>query len=193
VLWVASGTGNYNPAVEGLIYRLWQGGYKVLRPCIWHKNPLPTGQGWFSNSWEYVVAVTNTWPLPYWNPEAVGQPIKYAYHGAIRHRKRDGTRVVRRNPMRTNYAVRKRPGNVFYVPVGGGHMGHPLACENEAPYPEALVEPFIKALCPPGGTVLDPFCGSGTTLAVAGRLGRDAIGVDVRESQIELSKRRLEL
>ena len=70
-------------------------------------------------------------------------------------------------------------------------MGHSLAHENEAPFPESLVEPFVRCFCPPDGVVLDPFCGSGTTLAVALRLGRGAIGVDIRESQIELTKRRL--
>jgi DNA modification methylase len=38
--------------------------------------------------------------------------------------------------------------------------------------PPALAERCIKAGCPPGGTVLDPFAGSGTTLAAARKLGR---------------------
>lgn len=83
------------------------------------------------------------------------------------------------------------PGNVLFLKVGGGHMGSDLAHENEAPFPEGLPEFFIRSFCPPGGTVLDPFCGSGTTLAVAKRTGRNSIGIDVRESQIELTKRRL--
>lgn len=70
-------------------------------------------------------------------------------------------------------------------------MGSKLAHENEAPFPEKLAEFFIKSFCPPGGTVLDPFCGSGTVAAVAERLGRNSIGYDIRESQIELTKRRL--
>lgn len=65
-----------------------------------------------------------------------------------------------------------------------------LAHENEAPFPESLVEPFIKCYCPPGGVVLDPFCGSGTTLSVAKRLDRNSIGMDIRESQVLLTLRR---
>jgi modification methylase len=42
----------------------------------------------------------------------------------------------------------------------------------------------------PGETVLDPFGGSGTTAAVAERLGRNAISIDIRESQCELTARR---
>lgn len=82
-------------------------------------------------------------------------------------------------------------GDMIKCHGGGGHMGSPLAHENEAPFPEALAEPFIRCFCPPGGTVLDPFCGSGTTLAVARKWDREAIGIDVRETQVALSTRRV--
>ena len=71
-------------------------------------------------------------------------------------------------------------------------MGSPLAHENEAPYPNKLAEAFILSYCPPGGIVLDPFCGSGTTMAVAQKRGRRWIGIDCRESQVKLSDRRIE-
>lgn len=77
------------------------------------------------------------------------------------------------------------------IPVGGGKLGDKRAHENEAPYPEKLAEWFIRSLCPPGGTVLDPFSGSGTTAKVALSLGRNAIAGDIRESQVELTKRRV--
>ncbi len=70
-------------------------------------------------------------------------------------------------------------------------MGNDLAHETEAPFPESLVEPYVRCFCPPTGLVLDPMCGSGTTLAVAKRWGRNALGMDVRESQVALSKRRI--
>lgn len=87
--------------------------------------------------------------------------------------------------------VLANPGNVFSGLTGGGHMGNKLAHENEAPFPEWLADPFIRSFCPPGGWVLDPFCGSGTTLAVCQKTGRNAVGVDIRQSQIDLTKRRL--
>lgn len=83
------------------------------------------------------------------------------------------------------------PGNVVHCVTGGGVMGSKLAHENEAPFPEKLAEFFVRSFCPPNGTVYDAFCGSGTTGAVALRTGRNFIGTDVRESQIELTKRRL--
>lgn len=84
------------------------------------------------------------------------------------------------------------PGNVIHCNVGGGHMGHPIAHENEAPMPEKLAEFFVLSLCPPGGTVMDPFSGSGTTAAVAQRHGRHAIAADIRWSETSLTRRRLQ-
>lgn len=83
------------------------------------------------------------------------------------------------------------PGNLIHTKTGGGHLGHPLAHENEAPFPLALAERFVRAFCKPGGWVLDPFCGSGTTLHAAIANGRNAAGVDIRESQCELTRKRL--
>jgi DNA modification methylase len=57
-----------------------------------------------------------------------------------------------------------------------------------ATMPEKLVEPCILAGCPMGGLVLDPFVGSGTVVAVAERLGRRGVGVDL--SYQDLAKRR---
>ncbi len=64
--------------------------------------------------------------------------------------------------------------------------------ENQyAVFPEALVELPIRATCPRGGTVLDPFVGSGTTAVVALRLGRKAIGIDASADCLEFTKRRI--
>jgi hypothetical protein len=53
--------------------------------------------------------------------------------------------------------------------IGGGHLGSDLAHENEAPCPENLVEPFVRALTNPGEVVCEPFSGSRTTGTVAVR------------------------
>jgi site-specific DNA-methyltransferase (adenine-specific) len=60
-----------------------------------------------------------------------------------------------------------------------------------AVFPEALVELPIRATCPRGGTVLDPFVGSGTTAIVALRLGRKAIGIDASADCLEFTKKRI--
>lgn len=53
------------------------------------------------------------------------------------------------------------------IKVGGGLMGAKEAHENEAPFPLKLAQWFIRGWCPPGGMVLDPFSGSGTTVHAA--------------------------
>lgn len=86
--------------------------------------------------------------------------------------------------------VLANPGNVIKCIVGGGVMGHKLAHENEAPYPLKLAEFFVRSFCPPGGLVLDCFAGSGTTLHAAILHGRRFVGCDVRQSQVEIARRR---
>lgn len=66
-------------------------------------------------------------------------------------------------------------------PYSGAHF---------ATFPESLIEPCILAGCPEGGTVLDPFLGSGTTGAVAQRLGRKWVGCELNPKYIELAKHR---
>jgi hypothetical protein len=79
----------------------------------------------------------------------------------------------------------------IHTTVGGGQLGSELAHESEAPYPEALVEFFVKSFSLQGGLVLDPFDGSGTSVAVAIKNGRNAIGSDLRRSQASLATRRI--
>lgn len=57
--------------------------------------------------------------------------------------------------------------------------------------PLALLEMLVKAFCPVDGTVLDPTCGSGTTLVAATRAGRNAIGFDLNPGAIDAARARL--
>ena len=57
--------------------------------------------------------------------------------------------------------------------------------------PLALIERIITASSNPGNLVLDPFCGSGTTLEAAKKLGRDCIGIDQNKRAAEISRKRI--
>lgn len=83
------------------------------------------------------------------------------------------------------------PSDVQRHLVGGGTMGDPLCHKNEAPFPEALAEFFVRSFCPPDGTVCDCFSGSGTTAAMAKKHGRNFTGCDLRASQVQLGLKRL--
>ena len=61
-----------------------------------------------------------------------------------------------------------------------------------ATFPPDLVVPCIKAGCPEGGTVLDPFGGAGTTGLVADRLGRDAVLIELNPDYAAIAARRIE-
>lgn len=59
-----------------------------------------------------------------------------------------------------------------------------------APYPADLCRIPILATSPPGGLVLDPFCGTGTTMLVASQLGRKSVGIDVSQEYVEHADQR---
>ena len=61
-----------------------------------------------------------------------------------------------------------------------------------ASFPRKLVQTPIEATCPPGGVVLDNFCGSGTVCRVAYDLGRKYIGIDLNPEFVEISEKRLD-
>ncbi len=60
-----------------------------------------------------------------------------------------------------------------------------------AVYPEELIETPIKAGCPKGGIVLDPFGGAGTTALVARKLGRDSISLEINPEYIKIANKRI--
>ena len=96
----------------------------------------------------------------------------------------------RKNPPQP-YNTLKVPGNVWEFSRVRFKMeeyeNHPTQ------KPEALLERIIRASSNEGDTVLDPFSGSFTTCAVAKRLGRKSIGIEVNEEYVKMGIRRLEL
>ena len=59
-------------------------------------------------------------------------------------------------------------------------------------FPYHLIETPIKAGCPEGGVVLDPFMGSGTVAYVARQLGRNYVGIELNPEYIKLANQRLQ-
>lgn len=76
-------------------------------------------------------------------------------------------------PMRFYPSQLVETGTVWHFPAGRTKSGH------QAPFPIELPRRAIRATTLPGDTVIDPFAGSGTTLAAALELGRHAIGIDL--------------
>ena len=192
VLWVVNGAvrnGRYLPACEGLVWEWYKKGGWSDRSCIWHKNSPPNSRNWFVNDWEFVLAFKKPKSTPPFNWKSVAHPPKCKSIQVFLQRDSRGIRQKKRFALPNKLA---RPRDVIRVTVGGGHLGHPLAHENEAPYPLKLAKHFIEVCSSRGDTVLDPFIGSGTTLHACSETGRVGIGVDVRKSQTELSRKRLQ-
>lgn len=96
------------------------------------------------------------------------------------------------NPMGARISATdtmKNPDDVFDIqqmnPMAKERLGYPTQ------KPEALLERIIKASTNEGDTVLDAFCGCGTTLAVAQKLNRRWMGMDVSPTACKLIQRRL--
>lgn len=167
------------------------------RSPIYMRRGIPGSGGpdWLADLYEPIICATSGGRLPWSDNTAMGHPPKYGPGGAPSHRT-TAPRGHQGGDARVMNAVYKppklaNPGNVIHCHGGGGHLGSKLAHENEAPFSEKLAEFFIRSFCPPGGTVLDPFAGSGTVAAAAERCGRNSISVDIRQSQVDLTKKRL--
>lgn len=103
-------------------------------------------------------------------------------------------------------AVTLGDGNGGYVPLGKDKPGVPMRDVWEIPYlnpkarervgyptqkPVELLKRVIQATTEPGDLVLDPFCGSGTTLVAAKFLARNSIGIDTSAEAVTISEERL--
>ncbi len=197
VCWVVNGStkrGLYSLVPERLAIRLADAGFGVRRSLVYYRIGSMNGGGASKmprNVYEPILVATREREAPPFADlhDAGTDAVVKTPGGRVSQRRRDGSRVEAGRRVQPSRAILKDVLDVGAV--GGGNMGSALATENEAPYSVKVVEPLIRAWCPVGGTVLDPFCGSGTTLSVAHRLGRNSIGFEIRKSQIELTRRRL--
>jgi DNA modification methylase len=101
-------------------------------------------------------------------------------HGTIHRSGR--APVVEYSEIKSTKRNRRSVWTVATAPYSGAHF---------ATFPPGLIKPMIAAGCPEGGTVLDPFAGSGTTLAVARELGCKSIGIEANAEYCKLAKGRI--
>jgi DNA modification methylase len=166
-------------------------GWWLRQDIIWHKpNPMPESvRDRCTKAHEYVFLLTKS-ERYFYDAEALREPHASSGKGGFSNK--ESLKSVRlsasHKPSLVNAEVnplgrnRRSVWTVTTKPYSGAHF---------AVMPPDLVEPCIKAGCPEGGTVLDPFAGSGTTLAVAAELGRSAIGCELNPEYIGLAERRI--
>ena len=173
---------------------LLRAGFNMRKPCVYERDGIPGSGGpdWFKNRWEPIICVTRPGKLPWSDNTACGKP---PVCGPMSYRGVDGARAA------TRRACDGSRGTGVYVPPDRANPGNIIDCgadthlgfgnESEAPYPLKVPELFVKSCCPPGGVVADCFMGSSTTGQAAVENGRRFIGCDLRQSQVDLSVRRM--
>ena len=159
-----------------------EAGWKQPPPRIWLKRDRgPIGRrDWPRHVYEEILWFAKT-ANPYCDPRADGKLSDHLTMNNYAHsRWTNGGKPGKKGIARVT--------DVIDVPIGGNAKG----VKHPAKFPVALPETLITTYCPPEGTVLDNFCGSGSTLIAAQKLGRAFYGFDIEAESVELSKRRLE-
>lgn len=159
-----------------------QDGWTVPGTLIWHKPDAPAlgSKDRPRRTWEFVLWFSKT-SRPYIDLRANGAySSKLGEHHNRLNRALSGKRT-------TKHVGKSRMPDLFVCPIRDNDSFNP----HPTVFPVALPEFYIRAFSKPGDTVLDPFCGSGSTLIAAVRLGRNAIGIDIKPEYVELSRERL--
>ena len=180
-----------------LAFALREFGYYLRSDIIWHKrNCLPESvKDRPAKSYEHIFLLTKS-PKYYYDYKAIQEPIKEVTaarytRGRSGKAKYSGTKmsqgIDRKEGAVTDESRQfKRKRDVWEVSTNTYRMN-----EHFAMYPEKLIEPCILAGSEKGDIVLDPFFGSGTTGAVAKRLGREYIGIELNPKYCEKAAERI--
>ena len=176
---------------------LQQDGWYLRQDIIWHKpNPMPESvKDRCTKAHEYIFLFSKNKKY-YYNNEAIkedcitvnskgekGKPnsvksIGKSVKGLNGFEIRDGFKNMKAQPKKNKRSV----WTVATKPYKEAHF---------ATYPPELIEPCIRAGCPKGGTVLDPFGGSGTTAEVAVNNNCNAVLLELNKDYIDLAKNRI--
>ena len=173
-------------------------GWYLRSDIIWHKNncmPIPVKDR-PTSSHEHIFLLAKSRKYyydkdailePLMNPNRIDKPGTSGF-GGIKHTN-NKEQVPHNAYSGTLYDATKLKGknkrDVWTVPTGSYKGAH------FAVYPPKLIEPCVLAGCPDGGTVLDPFSGSGTTGVVALQNGKEYIGIELNSEYAKISEDRI--
>ncbi len=179
---------------------LQEDGWWIRSEIIWHKpNPMPESiKDRPTSAHEKIWLITKNKKY-YYNADAIREPCtestKQRYKsGWNGNEKRDYvsgkqnhfSKYIGTEKSKQDALKGKNKRNVWTITTKSCKEAH------FATFPKDLIEPCIKAGCPEGGVVLDPFGGSGTTGIVAKSLNRTAILIELNPSYIEIAKKRID-
>jgi site-specific DNA-methyltransferase (adenine-specific) len=158
--------------------------WKLSQDVIWEKH---NGSGFAADRFKRVHETAAHWYLGSWS--AIPKTV-------VRERGGDGQKSVR---TRGRTPHTGKIGNTGYQDDGTRMVRSVIRCNSmqqralhPTEKPIGILAPLITYGCPPGGLVVDPFAGSGSTLDAARQSGRRAIGIEANEPYAEKAARRLE-
>jgi DNA modification methylase len=176
-------------------------GWQLRSDCIWHKpNAMPSSTKTRpTTDHEYIFFLSNSKDYHY-DADAIREPhVTFSENSKMKggrnhFGKRGGTPESGKNSGDNNlhdgrwdqafHPKGRNKRTVWSIPLSKFREAH------FAVYPQPLVETCILATCPPGGLVLDPFSGAGTTALTAKEHGRNFVGIDCNPEYCEIARRR---
>lgn len=178
-----------------LAFALRARGWYLRSDIIWHKmNCLPESiKDRPTKCYEHIFLLAKA-PHYYFDYKAIQEPLKEVSKARYKRGRGNGNKYATQqgisNPTK-DFArfdqQYRRKRDVWEVSTNSYKMD-----EHFAMFPEKLIEPCILAGSKIGGVVLDPFFGSGTTGAVAKRLGREYIGIELNERYVQKAQERID-
>lgn len=172
-------------------------GWWLRQDIIWSKpNPMPESiKDRCTKAHEYLFLLAKS-ERYYFDGDAIAEPLERPeeserktpakFGGALKHvEAQKQSRLHSGNEYRGTETGTRNKRSVWEVAT------QPFPEAHFATFPPALIEPCIKAGCPEGGTVLDPFGGSGTTGLVADRLKRNAVLIEINSEYAAMAERRI--
>lgn len=148
-------------------------GWYLRSAIVWHKpNPMPESVKDRPTSAHEMVYMLTKSERYFFDAEAVKEPAVSDHQSGS-------------DDQWTNVGGTRNVRNVWTIAT------KPYKETHFATFPPELAERCVKAGCPVGGHVLDPFGGAGTTGLVAQRLGRDATLIELNPAYVEIARRRV--
>jgi len=187
--------GERSTYVMELILAMRKQGWLWTEEFIWHKKNSYPGK-WpnrFRDAWERLLQFNKSKKFAMYQEEVM-VPMGDWAKSRLKNlsdtdKRRDNSKVGSGFGKNiSNWIDREKayPTNVLHLATECNNKKHSAA------FPEELPEWFIKLFTKEGDMVLDPFAGSGTTLFVAERMGRNAIGIEIIEEYYKMIKNQLE-
>jgi site-specific DNA-methyltransferase (adenine-specific) len=162
-----------------------QGGWKLSQEVVWEKH---NGSGFATDRFKRVHELAAHFYQGPWADVHKSVPRIAASDPRDRRTRHRNTPTPHARDIKPNVDTRdgtRLQRSVIYARSMKDRAIHPTE------KPGAILAPLIEYACPPGGVVLDPFAGSGSTLLTARSLGRRAVGVEADEAYCEKAALRL--